>query len=319
MRSLKLSFLPLALFLWVSNVFAYATVTIQNNTGKSVIEAGDMVQVLIQHSLDEQFSEISFGTATQAIYTGGWNAEPFITKMNSSDGQKYDVLIEFTVPHDFSSYDSSFLFSARLLKNGGPYTQAGHQRIIVRGIPKAVAPVDAAGVNGAVTVNWVPVYAASQYHFELVRFINSIGQKDHSVSAAEIMLDTLTETNGLTFFPSKTGKYSWVVRAKADDVWGTWGAASTFNVLSTGSLGAANRRTGIRLYPLPANDVINIECSVGYVKQVDVYDLAGKHLTTEGNVAAPLGSFDVRHLSAGLYHVKLILNNGEATIPFIKQ
>jgi hypothetical protein len=42
-------------------------------------------------------------------------------------------------------------------------------------------------------------------------------------------------------------------------------------------------------------------------------------LITEGNVVAPLRSFDVRHLSPGLYHVKLILNTGEVMLPFIKR
>jgi hypothetical protein len=300
------------------NAHAFATIQIQNNTGKTVIEAGDMVQVLIQHSLDEQFSEIYFGTPTQTIYRGGWNEPPFITKMKSSDGQKYDVLIEFTVPHDFSSYDSSFLFSARLFKNGGTYTQAGHQRIAVRGIPKAVAPIDGVETNGAVGVSWVPVYGASQYHFELVRFLDNIDAKGHSTSAAEIMLDTLIETNSLMFYPSKAGKYSWVVRAKADDVWGTWSNASTFTALSTASVSGLEFRSGIKLYPLPSADVINIESTVGEVKQVEVYDISGKHIMTEGNIVARMRSFDVSHLAPGLYHVKLILNTGEVILPFIK-
>jgi hypothetical protein len=317
MRKLLKSLVIVAALFGATDAHAFATIQIQNNTGKTVIESGDVVQVLIQHSLDEQFSEIYFGTPTVTIYRGGWNDPPFITKMNSSDGQKYDVVIEFTVPHDFTSYDSSFLFSARLFKNGGTYTQAGHQRIAVRGISKAVAPVDAADVNGAVNLSWVPVYGASQYHFELVRFINSISEKDHSVSAAEIALDTLTETNALTFYPGKTGKYSWVVRAKADDVWGGWSPASTFNVLTTARVKTMSIHKGIRFYPLPAQDILHIESSIGDVNQVFVFNMLGKQVLRIVSLSS-INSIDVHDLAPGLYHVRMKSNASEMMLPFIK-
>lgn len=308
-----------SLTLFSAEARAYSTLQVWNNTGKMVLEAGDMVQVMIQHSLDEQFSEIYFGTASRTIYTGGWNDPPFITKMNSSDGQKKDVLIEFTVPHDFSSHDSVFIFSARLFKDGTSYKLSGHQSIAVRGIPGSIAPVEAADIKGVVNFDWYPVYGATQYHFELVRFIDGIDPKGDVISAAEIALDTLIETNSLVFIPAKTGKYSWVVRAKANDVWGSWGPASTFNLTSTASVSVSDLSSGITLYPLPANDVIHIESSVGDVQRVQVYDLAGKQLMADGNIVGPTRSFDVKHLAPGLYHVKIVLNTGETIIPFIKR
>jgi hypothetical protein len=240
--------------------------------------------------------------------------------MNSSDGQKYDVWIEFTIPANFSSSDSSFFFSARLYKNGGSYTQTGHERITLRGIPKGLAPIDGAAVIGAVSFAWNPVYGASRYHLEVVRFIDDIDPKQQHTSGGEIALDTIVTSNSFTFYPTKPGKYSWIVRGEVDGVWGGWSGATTFDLMSTASVENRNLRKQISLYPMPAEDVVYVKSTAGLVRNIGVYGLDGKQIMWMGNITgAALTQFHVRNLAPGLYYVKLVLDEGEVVLPFVKR
>ena len=74
----------------------------------------------------------------------------------------------------------------------------------------------------------------------------------------------------------------------------------------------------IALYPNPANDVINVQCTMYDVQMVEVIDVYGKLIQTI-NVTDNLSSINVSNLASGMYFVRVTTEEGVATKSFVKR
>ena len=74
----------------------------------------------------------------------------------------------------------------------------------------------------------------------------------------------------------------------------------------------------VSLYPNPANDVINVQCTMYDVQMVEVIDVYGKLIQTL-NVTDNPTSINVSNLASGMYFVRVTTEEGVATKSFIKK
>ena len=74
----------------------------------------------------------------------------------------------------------------------------------------------------------------------------------------------------------------------------------------------------IALYPNPANDVVNVQCTMYDVQEVEVIDVYGKVINTV-NVTDNPTCINVSGLAAGMYFVRVTTEQGVATKTFVKK
>ena len=80
----------------------------------------------------------------------------------------------------------------------------------------------------------------------------------------------------------------------------------------------------IKIYPNPAGDVINVECTMNNVQlggEIEVVDVYGKtvHAVVGANNDSPLRTrIDVSGLAAGVYFVRVTTDEGVVTKAFVK-
>ena len=78
----------------------------------------------------------------------------------------------------------------------------------------------------------------------------------------------------------------------------------------------------ITIYPNPANDVVNVECTMNNVQEVEVIDVYGKVVRTVvgANNYSPLPTrINVSGLAAGMYFVRVTTEEGVVTKQFVKK
>ena len=74
----------------------------------------------------------------------------------------------------------------------------------------------------------------------------------------------------------------------------------------------------ISLYPNPANDVINVQCTMYNVQLVEVIDVYGKVINTINVIDTP-AQINVSTLASGMYFVRVTTEEGVATKSFVKR
>lgn len=74
---------------------------------------------------------------------------------------------------------------------------------------------------------------------------------------------------------------------------------------------------GLKVYPNPVTDILNISYKENIFQAYSIFDLSGKSVAS-GNIANEESHIDVRHLAAGNYIVKLTGSNKEVTKEIVK-
>ncbi len=82
------------------------------------------------------------------------------------------------------------------------------------------------------------------------------------------------------------------------------------------SLGLKEFDNTFSIYPNPANDKLNIQLNTGKQAVVELIDLLGNKVYSSGIGAAK--TIDIAHLNAGIYLVKVIMDNQVSSTRFIK-
>jgi hypothetical protein len=73
----------------------------------------------------------------------------------------------------------------------------------------------------------------------------------------------------------------------------------------------------LKLYPIPANEVLNIQ-SNSLISSIEVHDLAGRIVLSQGIVNGNKLALNIRSLAAGSYVLKVAFENGTKGMRFIK-
>ena len=74
----------------------------------------------------------------------------------------------------------------------------------------------------------------------------------------------------------------------------------------------------VTLFPNPAKDVVNVQCTMGNVQGVEVYDVYGKLITTSNSIDNPT-RINVSDLADGVYFVRVTTDRGVVTKSFVKR
>ena len=74
----------------------------------------------------------------------------------------------------------------------------------------------------------------------------------------------------------------------------------------------------VTLYPNPAKDVVNVQCTMNNSQSVEVYDVFGKLIRTV-NADGGLTRVNVSDLAPGMYFVRVATDKGAVTKQFVKR
>ena len=127
-----------------------------------------------------------------------------------------------------------------------------------------------------------------------------------------------TNTNSYTI-TGLTGLTTYEIQVQAncgDGNLSDWTAAIT---PQTTNVGIENHLlNSIKLYPNPANDVVNVQCTMYNVQSVEVIDVYGKVIKTM-NVTENPTRINVSGLANGMYFVRVTTEEGTVTKTFVKK
>jgi hypothetical protein len=120
---------------------------------------------------------------------------------------------------------------------------------------------------------------------------------------------TLTNLEGLTSYEIR-------VQANCGYALSEWSPSITEQTTNVGI--ESYLENSVSLYPNPANDVVNVQCTMNNVQTVEVIDVYGKLINTL-NVTDNPTKINVSRLAAGLYFVRVTTQEGTVTKSFVKQ
>ena len=163
--------------------------------------------------------------------------------------------------------------------------------------------------NHAISIAWDANAEVNSWNIRY-RVVNS----DWTVQTSSTNSYTITGLEGLT---------TYVIQVQADcgnDGLSEWSSAIT---VQTTNVGIENRlANSVTLYPNPANDVVNVECTMNNVQLegIDVIDIYGKVVrnVVETMCTSSLQTrINVSGLADGMYFVRVSTDQGVATKPFV--
>ena len=132
-------------------------------------------------------------------------------------------------------------------------------------------------------------------------------------------LTTATSNTNAYTITGLTGLTTYEIQVQADCGNGNlsdWTAAIT---AQTTNVGIDNYLlNSIKLYPNPANDVVNVQCTMYNVQSVEVIDVYGKVIKTM-NVTENPTRINVSGLANGMYFVRVTTEEGTVTKSFVKK
>jgi hypothetical protein len=111
--------------------------------------------------------------------------------------------------------------------------------------------------------------------------------------------------------------YQILVQADCGDAISNW----TSSITATTTVGIENHlQNSISLYPNPANDVVNVQCTMNNVQieSIEVFDVYGKLLQTV-SMTPETTTINVSGFAAGMYFVRVTTEQGVATKSFVKK
>ena len=163
--------------------------------------------------------------------------------------------------------------------------------------------------NHAISIAWDANAEVNSWNIRY-RVVNS----EWTIQTSNTNSYTITGLEGLT---------TYVIQVQADcgdDGTSEWSNSIT---AQTTNVDIENRlANSIALYPNPANDVVNVECTMYNVQSVDVIDVYGKVVRTVvgANNYSPLPTrINISGLAAGMYFVRVTTEESVVTKQFVKR
>ena len=137
-------------------------------------------------------------------------------------------------------------------------------------------------------------------------------------------LASATSTTNSYNITGLTGLTTYEIQVQADCGNGNvsdWCTAITAQTTNVGI--ESHLLNSISLYPNPANDVINVQCTMNnvQVKALEVFDVYGKLIRTVETVCTPSlqTQINVSDLASGMYFVRVTTEQGVVTKSFVKK
>ena len=125
-------------------------------------------------------------------------------------------------------------------------------------------------------------------------------------------------TNSYTI-TNLTGKTNYEIQVQAncgDGNLSDWSASITAQTTDVGIVNYLEN--SITLFPNPANDVVNVQCTMFQVQSIEVIDVYGKLINTVNVVDNPT-RINVSGLANGVYFVRVTTEEGVVTKQFVKR
>ena len=227
------------------------------------------------------------GSYTQIDGTGtGNNFTANLTGLTPNTGYTYKAFITF---NGTTIYGSEMTFTTL------------EQGVEPCDVPTGLAYGEVTGES--IAISWNASANAEGYNIQY-------SPQGGSISSASVTTNSYTIT-GL----SQNTTYQIQVQANC----GNGNLSSWSETITVTTTGIENHLTNsITLYPNPANDVVNVQCTMYNVQclGVEVIDVYGKVINTV-NVTENPTRINVSGLAAGMYFVRVTTDQGVATKPFV--
>ena len=129
-----------------------------------------------------------------------------------------------------------------------------------------------------------------------------------------------TSNNGYTIV-GLTGSKTYEIQVQANCGNGNLSEWSTSLFVTTKNVGIESwLENSVTLFPNPAKDVVNVQCTMNNVQSVEVFDVYGKLVNTVGVCDTPVQTrINVSGLADGMYFVRVTTDRGVVTKSFVKK
>lgn len=152
-------------------------------------------------------------------------------------------------------------------------------------------------------VTWEPIENADSYRFQL-NVLNTFNNP---------MIDTVVNQNSLYVMLKASRTYRWRVTAIKDKKEGLYSDVFTFKTGTTGSVREA-KKSDFTIYPLPANDILNINSMNNIYQYYSITDINGKIVKQRNKFSSQI---NISSLNNGIYFLILENNNEKIYKKFV--
>ena len=165
--------------------------------------------------------------------------------------------------------------------------------------PTLILPKDSAIINAAQhTFSWSSVADAAGYQFQIDQSPLFSGPRSLTTASTSINVNQLA--HGQTYY--------WRVRASAGTIFSPWSEVRTFNVDLSAKVQSLKTEQ-VKVYPSPTSGLISVESKAGLIEKVEVFDGLGRLVFSQSEVPSSIQNFNISHLSNGLYHMVVTIEN----------
>ncbi|MBR9859779.1 hypothetical protein GYB22_03340 [bacterium] len=175
----------------------------------------------------------------------------------------------------------------------------------IKGYPQVILTSPANGANDVkidTKLKWEPAQNASEYTIEIGLDPDFLGKFTRTSSI-----------NELEFSFSKNKTYYWRVKYKRNGVSSPWSEAWTFTTGERSSSIEDIAEIGVKVYPVPASEVLNVDCRNSTFRPVMMINAMGQEVFVQSYAdATPVSAINVSGFAKGVY--TLVFTDGVSLV-----
>ncbi len=182
-------------------------------------------------------------------------------------------------------------------------------------VPPCPAPTDlhvTDSSDNTLSIAWTETGDAEEWNIQYRSIATGVMSSGVSNTPAYVIADLQPNT-----------EYQIQVQSVCGIVSSDWTPVVIGKTTSNDSIGIVEYDRYIKIYPNPTRDYINVECTMDNKQEgmsVEVVDVYGKVVAVGANNDSPLQTrINVSGLAAGMYFVRVVMDNGMVTKPFVKR
>jgi len=183
-------------------------------------------------------------------------------------------------------------------------------------LPPCLAPTNLHVTDSSentLSIEWTENGDAEQWHIQYRSTATGVMSSGISNTTAYLITDLQPNT-----------EYQIQVQSVCGIVSSDWTPVVIGKTTHTDSIGIADYDRYIKIYPNPAGEVVNVECTMNNAQwggEIQIVDVYGKVVAVVKTMCTSSlqTRIDVSGLAAGLYFVRIATDRGFVTKPFVKQ